>query len=118
MQNDTTLPAPPAPCGYCRRCAVHDDPGGCLTVQAWENANPEAAIAAIQAAGMAFGQYRVDELRAVIDIRARLDRSPVFAKLSPELRQVVAVNAALSMTDPFDRAIAEETVDPTFEGRS
>jgi hypothetical protein len=33
----TTAPAltPPEPCGYCRRCAVHDDPGGCLTVEAW-----------------------------------------------------------------------------------
>jgi hypothetical protein len=20
------------PCGYCRRCAIHDDPGGCITV--------------------------------------------------------------------------------------
>jgi hypothetical protein len=24
---------PYAPCGYCRRCAVHDDPGGCTTVE-------------------------------------------------------------------------------------
>lgn len=24
---------PLAPCGYCRRCAIHDDPGGCLVVQ-------------------------------------------------------------------------------------
>lgn len=24
---------PLAPCGYCRRCAIHDDPGGCLTVE-------------------------------------------------------------------------------------
>jgi len=22
-----------APCGYCRRCAIHDDPGGCLEVE-------------------------------------------------------------------------------------
>jgi len=27
---------PPKPCGYCRRCAIHDDPGGCLEVAAWE----------------------------------------------------------------------------------
>lgn len=27
---------PPAPCGYCRRCAIHDDPGGCLEVERWE----------------------------------------------------------------------------------
>lgn len=38
----TTL-TPPAPCGYCRRCAIHDDPGGCLEVAAWERANPEIA---------------------------------------------------------------------------
>ncbi len=25
-----------APCGYCRRCAIHDDPGGCLEVEAYE----------------------------------------------------------------------------------
>lgn len=24
---------PLAPCGYCRRCAIHDDPGGCLEVE-------------------------------------------------------------------------------------
>lgn len=36
-------PEPPAPCGYCRRCAIHDDPGGCLTVEQWERDNPEAA---------------------------------------------------------------------------
>lgn len=27
---------PPAPCGSCRRCAIHDDPGGCLEVERWE----------------------------------------------------------------------------------
>ena len=27
-----------APCGYCRRCAIHDDPGGCLTSEAEERA--------------------------------------------------------------------------------
>lgn len=25
-----------APCGYCRRCAIHDDPCGCLEVEAYE----------------------------------------------------------------------------------
>ena len=36
---------PPAPCGYCRRCAVHDDPGGCLTVEAWARENdPEGKL--------------------------------------------------------------------------
>lgn len=25
-----------APCGYCRRCAIHDDPGGCLVVEDYE----------------------------------------------------------------------------------
>lgn len=29
----------PEPCGYCRRCAVHDDPGGCLEVEAWAREN-------------------------------------------------------------------------------
>jgi hypothetical protein len=24
------------PCGYCRRCSLHDDPGGCLEVYAYE----------------------------------------------------------------------------------
>lgn len=24
------------PCGYCRRCAVHDDPGGCLEVEKYQ----------------------------------------------------------------------------------
>lgn len=24
------------PCGYCRRCAIHDDPGGCLEVSCYE----------------------------------------------------------------------------------
>lgn len=28
MVLDTNL----QPCGFCRRCAIHDDPGGCLTV--------------------------------------------------------------------------------------
>jgi hypothetical protein len=28
--------SPPEPCGYCRRCAIHDDPGGCLEVERWE----------------------------------------------------------------------------------
>jgi len=27
---------PPEPCGYCRRCAIHNDPGGCLVVWDWE----------------------------------------------------------------------------------
>jgi hypothetical protein len=30
---------PLAPCGYCRRCAIHDDPAGCLTVEAYEREN-------------------------------------------------------------------------------
>ena len=30
---DTPQSDPLAPCGYCRRCAIHDDPGGCLTVE-------------------------------------------------------------------------------------
>lgn len=25
-------PSKLVPCGYCRRCEIHDDPGGCLTV--------------------------------------------------------------------------------------
>lgn len=29
----TTTTDPLAPCGHCRRCAIHDDPGGCLTVE-------------------------------------------------------------------------------------
>jgi len=29
-------PAKLTPCGYCRRCAIHDDPGGCLEVFAHE----------------------------------------------------------------------------------
>jgi hypothetical protein len=28
--------AVPSPCGYCRRCSLHDDPGGCLEVERWE----------------------------------------------------------------------------------
>lgn len=39
-------PAPPAPCGYCRRCALHDDPGGCLEVERWARENPAADRAA------------------------------------------------------------------------
>ncbi len=35
----------PAPCGYCRRCVIHDDPGGCLTVEAWEREQDPAALA-------------------------------------------------------------------------
>lgn len=27
---------PPSPCGYCRRCSLHDDPSGCLEVEKWE----------------------------------------------------------------------------------
>ena len=34
-QTDTPTLRPPAPCGVCRRCAVHDDPGGCLVVEKW-----------------------------------------------------------------------------------
>lgn len=26
------------PCGWCRRCAIHDDPGGCLVVYQHEMA--------------------------------------------------------------------------------
>jgi hypothetical protein len=39
-------PTPPLPCGYCRRCLLHDDPGGCLVVEAWERENPVAAARA------------------------------------------------------------------------
>lgn len=48
----------PAPCGYCRRCALHDDPAGCLTVEAWERANPEAAAASIAAAEAAAAEAK------------------------------------------------------------
>ena len=41
---------PLEPCGWCRRCAIHDDPGGCLEVERWERENPEAAARAIAAA--------------------------------------------------------------------
>lgn len=98
--NTDTTQTPPAPCGYCRRCAIHDDPGGCLTVQEWEHANPEAAIASIQAAGMAFGQYRVEELQRIIEVRDH----PVFAALSPEARIRIALTANASMTDPLGAA--------------
>lgn len=37
---------PPAPCGWCRRCAIHDDPGGCLEVSAWERETMHATVAA------------------------------------------------------------------------
>ena len=46
------LPGPPverdpyAPCGYCRRCAIHDDPGGCLTVEAYVREHGEPTWAA------------------------------------------------------------------------
>jgi hypothetical protein len=33
------------PCGWCRRCALHDDPGACLTVEEYER--DFAAVAAI-----------------------------------------------------------------------
>jgi hypothetical protein len=33
---------PPAPCGYCRRCLLHDDPAGCLEVERWERENTSA----------------------------------------------------------------------------
>lgn len=32
---------PLTPCGWCRRCAIHDDPGGCLTVEAYIRDNGE-----------------------------------------------------------------------------
>jgi hypothetical protein len=40
MKAITIISEPPAPCGYCRRCAIHDDPGGCLEVEAWARENP------------------------------------------------------------------------------
>lgn len=41
---------PTIPCGYCRRCAIHDDPAGCLEVEKWERENPILAAAMIAAA--------------------------------------------------------------------
>lgn len=35
------------PCGWCRRCALHDDPGGCLTVEEYERDFPKVAAASI-----------------------------------------------------------------------
>ena len=42
-------------CGYCRRCAIHDDPGGCLTVEQWEREHPEEAREARIQALIAWG---------------------------------------------------------------
>lgn len=47
----TKVTDPQAPCGYCRRCAIHDDPGGCTTVSAWEATHPAEAAAGWRAAG-------------------------------------------------------------------
>lgn len=88
----TTTTSIPEPCGYCRRCAVHNDPAGCLTVEAWERENPEAAIAAIQAAGMAGGQWRIEELENIIDERMG--------------EQAVRDGIIGRDMDPFDRAEA------------
>jgi hypothetical protein len=56
---------PPAPCGYCRRCLLHDDPGGCLEVARWERENPEAAAQAI-------ARYWADGARAYEAVEAAL----------------------------------------------
>lgn len=38
---------PLAPCGYCRRCAIHDDPGGCLTVEHYVRKQDGERVAAL-----------------------------------------------------------------------
>lgn len=38
---------PLAPCGYCRRCAIHDDPGGCLTVDRYVRQQEGEAVRAL-----------------------------------------------------------------------
>lgn len=120
----TTTTTPPEPCGYCRRCLIHDDPGGCLEVSRWEEANPEAAIASIQAARMAGGEWRIEELRQIIEERdddriatlARLHQQMCNAMADPEHPNVRAAHAQLNAAtmDAFDRAEREELEAPSF----
>lgn len=88
----TTTTNIPEPCGYCRRCAIHDDPGGCLEVERWEREHPVQAIAAIIASDWmapAAKAHRVQEL------------------LGSDL-------APLGQLDEFDRAAAEDLLAPAF----
>lgn len=59
----------PEPCGYCRRCAIHDDPGGCLTVAEWERQHPVLAIQGWLASGWA-AAYPTAFVSAVGDLLA------------------------------------------------
>ena len=45
----TTATDPLAPCGTCRRCAIHDDPGGCLEVDRYVRRLNGEAVAAMVA---------------------------------------------------------------------
>jgi len=74
------------PCGYCRRCAIHDDPCGCTTVEAWDR-RVEAALLALAAvdggnSGLAEryrrewdrGLVTLEELEALANRRRPTDR--------------------------------------------
>ena len=51
-----------APCGYCRRCAIHDDPGGCLEVEAYERELVAAGLTAVEILGPGWGGAdKIDE---------------------------------------------------------
>lgn len=51
-----------SPCGYCRRCSLHDDPGGCLEVEAYERELVAAGLTAreILSAGWG-GEDKIEE---------------------------------------------------------
>lgn len=45
-EREQVIPERFNPCGYCRRCAIHDDPAGCLEVEAFEARALRARIGA------------------------------------------------------------------------
>lgn len=66
MQGEAQLRGddPFAPCGYCRRCAIHDDPAGCLTVEEYTMSHRDEALARIiSAAANVTDEQTLDYMR-------------------------------------------------------
>ena len=101
--SEDEVAAYPEPCGYCRRCAIHDDPGGCTTVQEWEREHPEVTIVVIQRCewmSPAAKDEAIRELENIIDERLG----------------IAAVAAGVIGQDPFDRAEAMGDWDADDDG--
>jgi hypothetical protein len=70
------------PCGHCRRCAIHDDPAGCLEVEAFER-GLEAIGAFLREAGKRIADHlawlqRKEQGREVAELLAPLPEGAEF----------------------------------------